>query len=84
MTCKNDTAFPIFSGSGYVRESEEGLTKREHFAGLAMQGILSNPDGLKDIRRQSGDDWDEYNRLVAGFCTLMADALIESLNKAAK
>jgi hypothetical protein len=26
-----------------------GLTKREHFAGLAMQGILSNPALINDL-----------------------------------
>lgn len=26
---------------------QKGLTKREYFAGLAMQGLLSNPEWLK-------------------------------------
>ena len=28
-----------------VLNGSRGLTKREYFAGLAMQGILSDPDG---------------------------------------
>ena len=30
------------SGNQFCNDAYEGLTKREHFAGLAMQGILAN------------------------------------------
>jgi hypothetical protein len=33
---------------GIYLSSKTGLTKREHFAALAMQGILSNPNSYKD------------------------------------
>jgi len=42
-----------------------GLTKREYFAAMAMQGLLSN--GTR--------------ALVAGESVAMADALLEELNK---
>jgi len=32
-----------FNGTKKVQTVETGLTKREYFAGLAMQGLLSNP-----------------------------------------
>jgi len=30
-------------------EHQRGLTKREYFAGLAMQGMLANPEVIKSI-----------------------------------
>lgn len=47
-----------------------GLTKREYFASMAMQGIISNKDGL-DIK---------IERIVESAVDT-ADALIEELNK---
>ena len=47
-----------------------GLTKREYFAAIAMQGIISNKDGL-DIK---------IERIVESAVDT-ADALIEELNK---
>lgn len=38
---KNESAFPIIDGI----KPEYGLTKREYFAGLAMQGILAGAFG---------------------------------------
>lgn len=46
-----------------------GLTKREHFAAMAMQGLLSNPD--KDFFR--GD--------LAEEAAALADALLAELEK---
>jgi hypothetical protein len=48
---------------------QDGLTKREYFAAMAMQGIMSYP------RMQ------QTNEKEAAFCVAMADALIEALNK---
>jgi hypothetical protein len=45
-----------------------GMTLREHFASLAMQGIMSNEGGFDPL-------------VVAKNSVLMADALIEELNK---
>ena len=39
----NDSAFPIFDSDGELLIRNKGLTKREYFAGLALQGILSSP-----------------------------------------
>jgi hypothetical protein len=51
-----------------------GLTKREHFAGLAMQAILSNPSLIDNLERASVD-W-----LVMG-ATVVADAQLDILDK---
>lgn len=67
-TNPNDLAFPV--GSGDMRDPC-GLTKREYFAGLAMQGLLAS--------------WPENGRLnpdkTAEHATLFSDALIAALNK---
>ena len=49
---------------------QEGLTKREYFAAMAMQGIIANKDGL-DIK---------IERIVESAVDT-ADALIDELNK---
>jgi hypothetical protein len=47
----------------------KGLTKREYFAGLAMQGILAN----------ASQDFSILERDVAHTSVCMADALLKSL-----
>jgi len=47
-----------------------GLTKREHFEGLAMQGLLSNP---AIIDHDSGD----HGEWIAAFAKRCADALLD-------
>jgi len=49
----------------------DGLTKREYFAAMAMQGMLSNPHCFE-----------EYTDVgLLGKSTIYADALIAELNK---
>jgi hypothetical protein len=59
-----------------------GLTKREHFAGLAMQGLLSNSGAVLQSNTQSGFAWcncdDEQMAQLAIDC---ADALLAKLDK---
>lgn len=50
-----------------------GLTKREHYAGLAMQGMISN---LSAISREGFKDSE-----IAKISVIMSDALIAELNK---
>ena len=77
MTRATESAFPntvyTYDGDGnrVVSHDEEGLTKREYFAALAMQGMLAS--------------WPENGRLnpdkTAEHATLFADALITALNQ---
>lgn len=57
-----------------------GLSKREYFAGLAMQGILSNPG-------RCTPDFDgapeQYSALMAKVALQFSDGLIEELEKTA-
>ena len=56
----------------------QSLTKREYFAGLAMQGILAG-----DRERYLVNDGFLHHPSVAEESALMADALIIALNKGA-
>ena len=42
MSTKNEYAFPAHGSMGEVVSS--GVTKREYFAGLAMQGLCADPN----------------------------------------
>ena len=48
-----------------------GLTKREYFAGLAMQGLLANEDFI----RNNPDD------VIVGYSVKIADDLLKELDK---
>lgn len=52
-----------------------GVTVRELFAGMAMQGFLSNPEIKPPQDGTHGRDW------VSRLAVQLADALIEALNK---
>jgi hypothetical protein len=51
-----------------------GLTKREYFAGLAMQGIIGNSKVIYAMTSAAKTE-------TARFAVELADALIEELNK---
>lgn len=71
MTDKDQAAFPLFA---YVDKDDhsfaEGLTKREYFAAMAMQGFCAAQARPLD-RPQD----------LAELCVKHADALINELNK---
>lgn len=74
MTNAND---PINLGSesdkcGNPIKEHLGLTKREYFAAMAMQGVLAN-------NSDGNTNWD-YD-IIGEHCTKAADALITALNK---
>ena len=60
--------------TGYATECgcSHGLTKREHFAAMAMQGILSNQGIIDSITKQTAE-W------VAEHAVISADALLRAL-----
>lgn len=67
---KEDTlAFACASENGH----QKGLTIRQHFAAMAMQGLLSNPN--YGIHEEGAFD------CVSQDATRIADALINELNK---
>lgn len=73
MTNPNDAAFAK-SAFYQTDTSEKGLTKREYFAAMAMQGILANGPTDKE-------GWDLSAEQTAQVAVNHAEALIEILNK---
>lgn len=63
-------AFPVSFTTGNEVYTIYGLSKREYFAGLAMQGLLANPS----ITGTTGTD------SVAWSAVTMADKLLKELN----
>lgn len=68
QTLGNTTIYPVVNTEGYVREW--GLTKREYFAAMAMQGLLANE--AHSYRT---------NLLLAEYAVIVSDELINALNK---
>jgi hypothetical protein len=64
----NESAFPTISDE--CVSHQWGLSKREYFAGLAMQGMLSNSNFTNNT-----------NDLIAIWSIQIADSLLEQLNK---
>lgn len=76
MMNPNDPAFPHVADFGIDdRSMAEGLTKREWFAGMAMQGMLANPN-----EKRQYPDLQDY----AVKARVMADALIKELSEEKK
>jgi hypothetical protein len=74
MSNANRPAFPLATEELSDRHQngidiEHGLTKREYFAGMALQGLLSNPERVGSIK--------EATKAAIWF----ADALIAELEK---
>ena len=71
MEDSNKSIYPFMFHQGTEDEwSNTGLTKREYFAGLAMQGFIASGDLM---------DWEHED--VAKISLKMADALINALSK---
>jgi len=73
----DEPAFPRINGQNF---HEPGLTKREYFAAMAMQGMLSG-DHQSDAIADQVDSIDEFYNKIAELSTEYADALIKELNK---
>jgi hypothetical protein len=57
---------------------QDGLTKREYFAAKAMQGLLSNPQWMREYK---GEKYLMEADIVAEVAVNIADELIKGLNK---
>lgn len=82
----SDSAFPQIESKSdspagyYVTEvfSAGGLTRRELFAAMAMQGLLASPHPIPAI---GGDKSDPMELRLGRMACLMADSLIAELGK---
>jgi hypothetical protein len=61
----------FYHPDGGVDTPQQGLTKREYFAGLAMQGLLANPDLYVDMK-------------IGQEAVALADELLAELDKPTK
>ena len=78
MTDGNEMAFarPAYQyASGSYDQPSDGMTKREYFAALAMQGLCSNPHYTNHV------GWYEDLKMDA---VQQADNLIAELNRGVK
>lgn len=72
-------AFPLIETNGNGETSvATGLTKREYFAGLAMQGLIANSALLKEGSKGYTDDV-ELMRSYAEDAVVLADQLLRQL-----
>ena len=73
MENRNQSAYPVtIEDNGNASVTHLGLTKREYFAAMAMQGILaSNVEGLSNGRI-------DISGLIP-MCVMASDALLKAL-----
>lgn len=78
---RNDPAYPVPNSANV--NGQEGLTKRELLAAMAMQGMLANPGG--PVQASSNSGWQSTTNCnrgdVANEAVQFADALIAELAK---
>lgn len=88
MKKQNKPAFPVevsIDENGNLRGSqtsnfsgyEMGLTKREYFASKAMQGLLSNPEWMKEYK---GEKYLMQSDILADIAIKTADNLLSKLS----
>ena len=71
-------AFPVERDTIAEQYGSPGLTKREYFAGLAMQGMLCN-GFIPNMVRPDGSTLQSYNYAECAF--RMADAMLAEGSK---
>lgn len=72
-------AMPFHSNNPWSHESASGfsgLTKREHFAAMAMQGLLSNPEWMNE---HEGKKYIMQDSVISEVAIKIADALLKEL-----
>lgn len=79
-TRSNDMAFP-FQDNGSTVVPSLGLTKREHFAAMAMQTMATKDRGKYSQSDIEGKYHLDHPKWVAQAAVDYADALIKALNE---
>lgn len=77
MSKADEPAFPVPETAVGGQRMRGGLSKREYFAAMAMQGMLANPEINKRARKNGVYSPREYARWAVD----SADALLAELEK---
>lgn len=70
-----------YAGRHVPSVSYDGLTKREHFAGLAMQGLLSCDAFAESTKKLSQERRKNPSEIISGIAVEFADALLAALEE---
>lgn len=70
-----------FNHTADMEGNFKGLTKREYFAGLAMQAILSNPDMLRGKIHNEENNGKTLSEVVIKDCLIYTDELLKQLDQ---
>lgn len=75
-------AMPVNPQGGYSLggKTPNGITKREHYAGLAMQGLLGNEPSIRSMAAAMPDL--DIDQVIAKASAEIADALLAELERA--
>lgn len=86
MENKDKAAFPLSGerwqqdiGRGVASSEYQGLTKREYFAAMAMQGLVNREGWAERFNDEVGDN--SLVKILAVASVKMADELLKALEK---
>lgn len=77
----DEKVFPEAAWLGEVGATAGGLSKREYFAAMAMQGIFSNSGMVKAIGQRCKVEDREPEEFIADAAVLAADGLLQKLEE---
>ena len=76
---ENESVFPTMKDSDAHCGPSGGITKREYFAAMAMQGMLANEPLTKGFASKAAETDMNTGIFVAAAAILMADSLMAAL-----
>lgn len=79
MENKDKPAFPLHPGHNGKYNEWEGISKREYFAVMAMQGLLANPYHIQTLMENEGIT--DKNRMLVMGSIDCADELLKQLEQ---
>lgn len=68
--------------NGELSQARDGMTLRQWYAGLAMQGILANSSTMAHVDKASRSDQISPTKIIVIMAEIQADDMIAQLDKA--
>ena len=81
MNNGDELAFSFVGDKNYGIEPSSGLTKREYFAAMAMQGFVSCAEAMNQLRLIEERSDKNQSEMIAMISLGFADALLKELEK---